>query len=100
MPEGEDRMKYFPIMQELFESDTALFLLVGLAVALAVGIRFRSRKKAAAGAGISLLVYAACEVGVYLAGNYLAEIVLLFAGTLAIGGVIGFLAGAFFVRHG
>lgn len=92
-------MKYFPVMQELFESDTVLFLLVGLAVALAVGIRFRSRKKAAAGVGISLLVYAACEVGVYLSGHYLTEIVLLFAGTLAIGCVIGFLAGAFFVHR-
>lgn len=82
-------------MQELFEADTVLFLLVGLAVALAAGTRLRSRKKAAAGAGISLLVYAACETGVYLAGNYLAEIILLFLGTLAIGCVIGFLAGTF-----
>ena len=91
-------MKYFPIMQELFGSDTVIFLLMGLAVALAAGIRFRSRKKAAAGAGISLLVYGVCEVGVYLSGHFLAEIILLLAGTLAIGCVIGFLAGVFFVR--
>lgn len=87
-------MKYLPILQELFESDTVIFLLAGLAVSLAIGGCCRKRIKAVVSAGISLLVYALCELGVYHAVNYLSEIILLFVGTLAIGCVIGFLGGA------
>ena len=32
-------MKYLPILQELFESDTVIFLIIGMAIALIVGLR-------------------------------------------------------------
>lgn len=33
-------MKYLPILQELFESDTIVFLIIGIVIALIIGLRF------------------------------------------------------------
>ena len=86
-------MKYFPILQELFESDTVLFLVIGAAVALAAGLWLKQRKKCVLGLVISVAVYLACELLSNVHTNFMLELLLLFVGTAAIGCCIGFLLG-------
>ena len=91
-------MRYFPILQELFESDTVLFFLFGAAAAMALGTRRKEKKKLWAGAGIAAGLYLVCELLSNTHTNFMLELVLLFFGTGALGGVRGFviclLAGA------
>lgn len=42
----------------------------------------------------SFVLYAVCELASDIHTSFLIEIILLFAGTIALGGVIGFLAGS------
>ncbi len=35
-------MRYFPILQELFESDTVIFLVIGIAVSVFAGLRLKT----------------------------------------------------------
>ena len=84
-------MKYFPILQELFESDTVLFLIIGAAAALVAGLWLKQRKKCILGLVISVAVYFVCELLSNVRTNYLLELLLLFVGTAAIGCCIGFL---------
>lgn len=86
-------MKYLPIFQELFESDSILFLLIGLALAVFIGIKMKDSKKIFISLVSSFALYAVCELASNIHTNFLIEIILLFAGTIALGGVIGFLAG-------
>lgn len=91
-------MKYFPVLQELFESDTIIFLIIGMLVSVLTGLRLKSRKKLIVSAGIALLVYAVCELLSNMRSNNMAEILLLFVGTVAIGCFIGFLVCCLFTR--
>nr|WP_300660482.1 hypothetical protein [uncultured Acetatifactor sp.] len=50
-------MRYFPILQELFQSDSAIFLLVGLVFGTVMGLGLRAPGKRALG---SLLGFAGC----------------------------------------
>lgn len=93
-------MKYFPILQELFESDTVIFLIIGLIVSILMVLKFKSRKKLMAGIVIALLVYAVCEIFSNLRSNYMTELMLLFLGTAAIGCFIGFFVSCLFIRRG
>lgn len=88
--EEEIRMRYLSILEELFESDTVIILVIGLAAALLLGFGMKSYKKLGIGAGISLLVYVVCEVFSNLHGTYLMQILLLVLGTAAIGCLAGF----------
>lgn len=92
-------MKYLPILQELFESDSVIFLLIGLVVSAIVGIKLRDTNKRIDCAGTALLIYAICEVLSNLTNGYFAGILLLFLGTVALGGFIGFAASCLF-GHG
>lgn len=81
-------MKFLPILDELFASDSIIFLLIGLACAILMGIK---TKKHLVGALISLLVYIICEIISNFHTGYLTEILLLFVGTTALGGFVGFI---------
>ena len=84
-------MKYFPILQELFESDTIVFWIIGLVIAVFIGLRLNSKKQCLTAAVISIAVYAVCEAVSNIRSNYMTELILLFIGTVAIGCFIGFL---------
>lgn len=83
-------MKYLPILQELFESDSFLFLIAGLLVSLILASRIKSRKILMISTGCSLLLYVLCEAISNLHTNYAIELLLLIIGTAAIGSAIGF----------
>lgn len=84
-------MKYFPIFDELFSSDSVIFLLIGLALALVIGLTARSEKVRRVGIAASLAVYVACELLSNLRAVYMTKLAFLLIGTTAIGCCIGFL---------
>lgn len=86
-------MKYLPILQELWESDTIAILIIGAVMAVTAGAKFTDHRKCIKGMAGSIILYLICELLSVKHTNYLAEILLLFLGTAAIGGCIGFLAG-------
>ena len=81
-------MKYFPIMEELFESDTIIFLLIGLVIAFLIGIF--AVKRPGIGAIVSAAIYAICELLSNLVHNYFFEFIFLFIGTFALGSAAGY----------
>ena len=86
-------MRYLPIMGELLSSDSIIFMLIGFVVATIIGIVMKSTKKNIVGLGICFVIYVISEIISNMRSSYLLEIILLFVGTLAIGGIIGFLIG-------
>ena len=87
-------MKYLPILGELFSSDSAIFMLIGLVIATIIGIKMKNARKNIIGVAICLITYVVCEIVSNIIGmNYLVEIIALFVGTIAIGGFIGFIIG-------
>lgn len=91
-------MKYFPIFQELFQSDSIIFMLIGLAITVFIGIKLNEIKKIIVCLVSSVALYAVCELISNIHTNYLFELILLFVGTIAIGGIIGFLISAIIVK--
>ena len=95
-------MKYLPILQELFESDTIVFLIIWIVFAVIAGLWLKNRKRCVIGVALSIALYVICELVSNFHTNFLLEIVLVFAGTAAIGCCIGFLLslvfGALFPR--
>lgn len=85
-------MKYLPILQELFESDTLLFLILGILLAIVVGLRLREGKRLVPAIVISAAGYGVCEIASHIHTNFMLELILVFAGTVLLGGCIGFLA--------
>ncbi len=81
-------MNHLPILQELFESDTVIFFLIGLAVAAIAGILMK-KKRMILPIALSILVYVICEAVSNIHTNYLVEMILLFVGTIALGAFIG-----------
>jgi NhaP-type Na+/H+ or K+/H+ antiporter len=88
-------MNYFPILQELLESDLWKFLPVGIVLAVAVGVFLQKKKHFLVALAVSAAVYAVCELLSNFHTNFLVEILLLFVGTAALGCCIGFLGGLF-----
>ena len=87
-------MKYLPILGELFSSDSAIFMLIGLVIATIIGIKMKNTRKNIIGVAICLVAYVICEIVSNIIGmNYLVQIIALFVGTIAIGGFIGFIIG-------
>ena len=84
-------MRYLPILDELFSSDSYLFGLIGLAAALLLGIRMKKAGNSLTGLLICLAVYAACEAVSYFGTGYLTELAAMIVGTAAVGGIAGFL---------
>lgn len=90
-------MKYLPIFQELFESDTVIFMIIGIAVAVIIGLRLKHQKKYIMAIIISIVTYAICELVSNIHTNFMLEIILLFLGTVSMGCCIGFI-GCLLVR--
>jgi hypothetical protein len=84
-------MKYMPILQELFESDTVIILIVGIVIAVIMGLFLKKQKKLLFALITATVVYAICELISNIHTNFMMEIVLLFVGTVALGCCIGFL---------
>ena len=84
-------MKYFQILDELFTSNSIIFLLIGLAVSIMIGVRMKNVKKILIALSVSFGVYAVCEAISNVHTSYFAEIILLIVGTASIGGMAGFL---------
>ena len=84
---------YLPIMGELLSSDSFIFMLIGLVAATIIGIVMKSTKKNIIGFIICFAIYVISELISNMRSSYLLEIILLFVGTIAIGGIIGFLIG-------
>jgi hypothetical protein len=84
-------MKYIPILQELFESDTVIFLIVGIVIAVIMGLFLKKQKNLKVALITSVVVYAICELLSNKHTNFMLEIILVFVGTVALGCCIGFL---------
>lgn len=91
-------MKYLPIFQELFESNSIIFMLIGLILAVFIGIKMSDSRKTIISLVSSFSLYAVCELVSNIHTNYLLELILLFVGTVAIGGIIGFLVSTIVVK--
>lgn len=84
-------MKYLPIINELFSSDSIIFMLIGVFLAVFIGMKMKDAKKNLIGIIASLIIYAICEVISNIHTTFMIELLLLFVGTIAIGGFVGFL---------
>jgi ABC-type transport system involved in cytochrome c biogenesis permease component len=84
-------MKYIPILQELFESDTVIFLIVGIVIAVIMVLFLKKQKNLKFAFITSVVVYAICELLSNMHTNFMLEIILVFVGTVALGCCIGFL---------
>ena len=84
-------MKYLPILEELFSSDSIIFMLTGMVITIVIGMMMKNKKKNIVGLGICFVIYVISEIVSNIRSSYLVEFVFLFIGTLAIGGVAGFL---------
>ena len=72
-------------MDELFSSDSIIFLLIGLVTALVIGLVLKSNKKRKVGIVMSIITYALCEVISNIPAPFLITIIALLVGTLALG---------------
>lgn len=84
-------MRYFPILGELFSSDSILFLFIGLVAAVLIGFKLKNVKTWRDCLLASLLAYACCEALSNMHTNYMLELILLIVGSAAIGCFLGFL---------
>jgi hypothetical protein len=84
-------MKYLSIFQELFSSDTVIFLIIGIVIAVIIGLSLKKQKNLMFALIISVVIYAICELIENIHTNFLIEIILVFVGAVALGCFIGFL---------
>lgn len=87
-------MSHFPILQEMFESDSVYFMVIGLILGRVIGMKLKSPKRNLIAALISAAVYAVCEVLANTPANYMLAFVLLGVGTVAIGATVALLISA------
>ena len=78
-------MHHFPILQELFQSDSVIILLIGAVIGAVIFCTAKEPKKISQGLIISIIIYATCEGLSNIRTNYFLELILLFAGTAALG---------------
>ena len=93
-------MEPFTILQELWESDSVIFALMGCAAAIWIGSLRKQSGRHLLGAIISAALYAVCEILSGLHTSYLPAILLLFVGTTALGSCIGCLLVRFTAKVG
>ncbi len=91
-------MKYLPIFQELFESDSIVFMMIGLILAVFIGIKMNNTRKIMISLVSGFALYVDCEWVSNIHTNFMIEIILLFVGTIALGGIIGFLISTIVVK--
>ena len=83
--------KYLPILDELFHSDSCLFLLIGFAVGFAGSSTISLKKRALTAAAVSFGIYVLCELLLnFVGGSFMLELLGLFTGTAALGAAIAF----------
>ncbi len=87
-------MSHFPILQEMFESDSVIFMVIGLILGRTIGMKLKLPKANLIGALISAAVYAACEVLANHSAKYMMGFVALGVGTVAIGATVALLISA------
>ncbi len=87
-------MNYLPIFQELFESDSVIFMLIGVIAALLISIKMNNIRRTMIGLISCFVLYAVCELVSNVHTNFMIELILLFVGTIAIGGMTGFFISA------
>lgn len=86
-------MKYLPILDELFSSNSIFVLFLSLAITLILSMKLKDARKYLIGTVASFVVYAVCEALSNIRINNLMEIAVLFTGTIAMGSFAGFLIG-------
>ena len=86
-------MEYLAIIDELFHSDTALFLFPALLIFVVVARILDTRKRIAIGLGISVGIYCICEVLIRLIHDFGVEFISLLVGTVALGAALGLIVG-------
>jgi hypothetical protein len=69
-------MNHLPILQELLESDTLLFLIVGISIAVVMRMFLLNRKTVIYALAVSAIVYAVCELLSNVHTNFMVEIIL------------------------
>lgn len=84
-------MKYLPVLQELFESDSLFFLLIGLIASIIIGLKIKESRKKVVCIFASFILYCICEGVSNIRTNNMIEILLLFIGTISIGTLLGFI---------
>ena len=84
-------MRYLHIMDELFASDTIIFLLIGLFVACMTGTKIKSTKRCLVGMIASFVIYVLCEAVSNIHITWMFAFFALFIGTIALGCCVGFL---------
>lgn len=84
-------MSHFPILQEMFESNSVIFAVIGLILGRAIGMKLKSPKANLIGALITAVIYAACEVLTHICSSYMLAFALLGVGTIAIGATVALL---------
>ena len=87
-------MSHFPILQEMLESNSVIFAVVGLILGRAVGMKLRTPKRNLIAALISGAVYAVCEVLEQHPASYAMGIALLGVGTVAVGATVALIISA------
>lgn len=78
-------MRHLPILQELFESDSLWFFVIGAVIASIFLLRRPRRKTCAVSLAAAAAVYALCELIANVPGSYAAEFIALIIGTAALG---------------
>lgn len=86
-------MKFLPILDELFSSDSIIFMIIGLIVAVVISLKIENMRKCLSGVAAGFIVYVVCEVISNIRTNNVIEMALLFVGTVAIGLFVVFLIG-------
>ena len=86
-------MRYLPILDELFSSDTVTILAIGLIIGLVFSLMLKETKKKIYGLIGSLVIYLVCELVCDLSSSYAVGMGFLFLGTYALGTSLGFLLG-------
>lgn len=87
-------MSRFPILQEMLESNSVIFAVIGLILGRAVGMKLKTPKRNLIGALISAVVYAVCEVLAQHPNSYAMGIALLGIGTVAVGATVALIISA------
>ena len=91
-------MKYLPILEELFSSDSIIFGIIGLVMACIISVKMKGTRNNMVGVIGSIFVYAVCEAVSNVRTNFMVELLLLFIGTTAIGSFMGFLIGTIWTK--
>lgn len=85
--------RHFPILCELFESNSVVFLIIGAIFGFLFGFKLTNSKSRIRAVISCVAVYAVCEgIGnIPMRVNFLLDFILLIVGTAALGAVLGIL---------